>query len=408
MDFNDSPEQAQFRAEVKAWLAANAASKDSATTTGDRDESLAEAKQWQAKIYDAGWACLTWPAEYGGRGASAIEQVIWAQEVSNYNTRDGFFAIGIGNCGPALMAYASEQQKKQLLPRMARADDVWCQLFSEPGAGSDVAGLKTKAQQHGDKWLVNGQKIWTSGAQYSQYGVVLTRTDPTVAKHKGLTMFMVDMEQPGVEVRPIKQADGGKSFSEVFFTDAEVPDSQRLGEVGGGWGAAITVLMNERLAIGSVAPNGFEPYWQLVKSLQLDGQPALDNALVRQKTAEWYVKDAGLRNAQARMLSAVAKGGMPGAEASLGKLVGASMCQDISAFALELFGQAGVSMEPELAAMEAQFQKSFLFAPGLRVAGGTDEVMRNIIAEQVLGLPGDVRVDKGVPFNEIPAGNQAG
>lgn len=409
MDFNDSKEQAIFRAEVRAWLEANAPRKDEVQMRGGMDggETLAEAREWQNKIFDAGWACLTWPKEFGGRGATAIEHVIWSQEVREFATRDGFFAIGIGNCGPALMLYATEQQKSDLLPRMARADDIWCQLFSEPGAGSDVAGLKTRAEREGDTWKINGQKIWTSQAQYSDYGVILTRTDPTLAKHKGLTMFFINMKQPGVEVRPIKQSDGGQAFNEVFFTDVEVPDTQRLGEINGGWGVAITVLMNERLAIGGVAPNGWPEYWQMVQELELDGKPALEDAEIRRKTAEWYVRNAGLKNTQARMLSAVAKGGVPGAEASLGKLVGAPMCQDISRFALDLFAQSGASMDSELTKMDAQFQKAYMYAPGLRVAGGTDEVMRNILAEQVLGLPGDVRVDKGVPFNEIQSGNQA-
>ncbi|MEM8500702.1 MAG: acyl-CoA dehydrogenase family protein [Pseudomonadota bacterium] len=407
MDFNDSQEQAEFRQKVVAWLEQNVDKENTLSKGGmESEQALSEAREWQRKIFDAGWACQTWPKEYGGRGASSIEQVIWSQEVSKYPTREGFFAIGIGNCGPAIMLYGNETQKQELLPRMARADDIWCQMFSEPGAGSDVAGLKTRAEKNGDRWIVNGQKIWTSQAQYADYGVLLTRTDPRLAKHKGLTMFFLDMKQAGVEVRPIKQADGGQAFNEVFFTDVEIPDEQRLGEVNGGWGVALTVLMNERLAIAEVAPNGWPEYWDMIRELQLNGQPALQDDEVRRKTAEWYVMNAGLKNAQARMLSAVAKGGVPGAEASLGKLVGAPMCQDISRYALDLLAQSGACTEEELTLMNAQFQKAYLYAPGLRVAGGTDEVMRNIIAEQVLGLPPDVRVDKGVPFNEIQAGNQ--
>ncbi len=406
MDFKDSPAQAEFRHKVRQWLQANAPADNTLSRGGmESDEAMREGREWQARIYDAGWACLTWPKEYGGQGLTAIEQVIWSQEVAKFSTRDGFFAIGIGNCGPAIMLYGSDQQKQSLLPRMARADDIWCQLFSEPGAGSDVAGLKTRADKDGDSWKINGQKIWTSQAQYADYGVILTRTDPTLPKHKGLTMFFVDMKQPGVEVRPIKQADGGQAFNEVFFNDAVVPDVQRLGELNGGWGVALAVLMNERLAIGSVAPNGWPEYWDMIRKLELDGKPALEDSEVRRRTADWYVKNAGLKNAQARMLSAVANGGVPGAEASLGKLVGASMCQDISAYALDLFAEMGVCADEQMALMQAQFQKAYLYAPGLRVAGGTDEVMRNIIAEQVLGLPADVRVDKGVPFNEIKAGN---
>jgi acyl-CoA dehydrogenase len=407
MDFNDNEEQARFRSEVKEWLAANAGPKREGLMAGNQENRYQQAVDWYHKRYDAGYSCLTWPKEYGGQGLTQLHQVIWNQEVSNYGEPDEYFVIGIGNCGPALMAYASEEMKKELLPRMARADDIWCQLFSEPGAGSDVAGLSTKATKDGDGWKLNGQKIWTSGAQYSRYGVILTRTDPTVSKYRGLTMFMIDLQQPGVEVKPIKQIDGGAHFNEVFFNDAVVPDSYRLGGVNEGWGAALTVLMNERLANASAAPDGFEDFFNWAKSAELDGNPASEDPVVRDKLATWYSQHAGVKATTFRMITAVSKGGVPGAEGSLGKLVGASMNQDIANFVIDQLDSAGQLTDDESTPYGGHFQSAVLMAAGIRLAGGTDEIMRNIIAEQVLGLPQEPRADKGVPFNEIPSGNTA-
>jgi alkylation response protein AidB-like acyl-CoA dehydrogenase len=220
-------------------------------------DAIAESKAWQKKKRDAGWACLQWPKEYGGRGASPIERVIWQQEEGVYGKLAGIFLIGQGMCGPTLMAFAEERHKQRFLPPLASGEEIWCQLFSEPVAGSDLAGLRTKAEKDGDHWVINGQKIWTSGAHYSDHGILLTRTDPNVAKHDGLTMFFFDMKSPGIEVRPIKQVNGQSGFNEVFFTDLRIPDHQRLGAVGQGWKVSLTTLMNERLSIGAGMPTGF-------------------------------------------------------------------------------------------------------------------------------------------------------
>ncbi|MCB1841507.1 MAG: acyl-CoA dehydrogenase family protein [Halioglobus sp.] len=406
MDFKDTPELAAFRQDVRAWLDANAERRTDNLNMGmEGEQAFLEGKAWYRKKAEAGFACLTWPKEYGGAGLTSLHDVVWTQEVVNYRTRDAQFVIGIGNCGPAIMHFANEEAKRELLPRMASAQDVWCQLFSEPSAGSDVAGLRTSAQREGDHWKINGQKIWTSGAQYSDYGVVLTRTDPGVSKYKGLTMFMIDMRQPGVEVRPIKQMDGGQHFNEVFFHDAVVPDAYRLGDVGGGWTGALTVLMSERLAISGIQPTGFPQFLDVVKSLELNGEPMASDPIVRDRLATWYSQYAGLQAANKRMITAVAQGGIAGAEASLGKLVGAVMNQEIANFVCQLFGQAGVIQDATLSPARAHFQESVLFAPGVRLAGGTDEVMRNILAEQVLGLPQEPRADKGMAFKDIPTGS---
>jgi len=414
MDFSDTPQEAAFRAEVREWIEANAPeylkpylerSGFGTTNTGPYD-LLEEAKKWQGKKAQAGYACLLWPKDYGGRGASPIESVIWSQEEGVYSKLSGTFIIGQGMCGPTLMAYASEEQKQRYLPKLASGEEVWCQLFSEPHGGSDLAGLRTRAERDGDDWIINGQKIWTSGAQHSDYGILITRTDPTVAKHKGLTMFFLDMRSPGVDIRPIKQANGQSEFNEVYFDSVRIPDSQRLGGVGEGWRVSLTTLMNERLAIGGGIATGFPDLQELVSTLPMGNEVAVQNPAVRAKLADWHVKAAGLRNTASRMITALSKGETPGPEASIGKLVAGTMMQDIAKFALDLQGLGGVLNDPDVAEGAGRFQAMLLRSPAVRIEGGTDQILRNIIAERVLGLPEDMRADKGIPFNEIPSGNR--
>src|ERR1700736_5033600 len=410
MNFDDPPQEAEFRATARQWIAANAPKQFEAELSKsslgrirlEKEEIVDVGKAWQKKKAEAGWACLHWPKEYGGRGATPIERVIWQQEEGVYGKLTQPFQIGEGMCGPTVMAYGSEEHKRHYLPKLAAGEKVWCQLFSEPAGGSDVAGLRTRAEKRGDQWIVNGQKIWTSGAHYSDYGILLTRTDPEVPKHKGLTMFFLDMKSPGVEVRPIKQANGQSEFNEVYFTDVEIPDAQRLGEVNDGWNVSLTTLMNERLSIGAGMATGFPELFEFCSNLMLEDGLAIDDRNVRSKLANWAVKASGLKYTSMRTISALSKGERPGPENSIGKLVAGSMIQDVAAYALDLQGAAGVLSGPEDAEATGQFQAMLLRAPGTRVEGGTDEIMRNIIAERVLGLPGDIRVDKDVPFNKIP------
>jgi acyl-CoA dehydrogenase len=412
MDFSDTRQEADFRAEVRAFIDDNAPhylkpflekSGFGNTNTGEYD-TLAEAKKWQKTKAEAGWACLLWPTEYGGRGATPIENVIWSQEEGIYGRLSGTFIIGQGMCAPTMMSYAGEAQKQRYLPKLASGEEVWCQLFSEPNGGSDLAGLRTKAEKDGDEWVINGQKIWTSGAQHSDFGILITRTDPNVAKHKGLTMFFLDMKSPGVRIVPIKQANGNSEFNEVYFDDVRIPDAQRLGEVGEGWRVSITTLMNERMAIGGSIATGFPEIYDLVQNVAIDGRPAIDNPAVKSKLAGWYVQAAGLKNNASRMITALSKGGMPGPENSMGKLVAGNMMQDIAKFAMDIQGQGSVLTDPEVAEGAARFQAMLLRSPAVRIEGGTDQILRNIIGERVLGLPEDLRADKGMPFNEIPTG----
>src|SRR6201987_5755707 len=300
------------------------------------------------------------------------------------------------------MAYGSEEAKRRYLPKLASGEEIWCQLFSEPAGGSDVAGLRTREEKKGDNWIVNGQKIWTSGAHYSDYGLLITRTDPTVPKHKGLTMFYIDMRSPGVEFRPIKQANGMQEFNKVFFTELRVPDSQRLGAVGDGWNVSLKTLMNERMSIGARLATGFAELFDFCCNQITENGLAIDDRATRAKLANWAVKNSGLKYTGMRVISALSKDERPGPENSIGKLVAGSMLQDIAAFAMDLEGAAGAFTGAAEEEARGQFQQMLLSSPSMRIAGGTDEILRNIIAERVLGLPGDIRVDKDVPFNKIP------
>jgi alkylation response protein AidB-like acyl-CoA dehydrogenase len=410
MNFDDTPQEAAFRAEAKAWVDANAPREFEAELSKaslgriklQKHDIVEVAKAWQKRKAEGGWVCLHWPKEYGGRGATPVERVIWQQEEGVYFKLTSPFQIGEGMCGPTLMGYGSEADKRRYLPKIASGEEIWCQLFSEPSGGSDVAGLRTRAERDGDHWIINGQKIWTSGAHYADYGILITRTDPTVPKHKGLTMFYIDMKSAGVEVRPIKQANGMQEFNEVFFTNLRIPDQQRLGAVGDGWNVSLTTLMNERMSIGSRLATGFSELFEFCCNLMTEGGPAIDDRATRSKLANWAVKNSGLKYTSMRAISALSRGERPGPENSIGKLVSGSMLQDIAMYAMDLQGASGMLAGPEAAEAAGQFQAMLMSSPSVRIAGGTDEILRNIIAERVLGLPGDIRVDKDVPFNKIP------
>jgi alkylation response protein AidB-like acyl-CoA dehydrogenase len=412
MDFNDTPDEAAFRGEVRRFLDAEAPSKRSGGPVpsrrllGDPDwrEAVKRAQQWQAKKADAGFAAITWPKQWGGREGSPIQQIIYNQEEAHYIVPKGVFEIGLGMCIPTLMVYGTPAQLERYVRPALRGEEIWCQLFSEPSAGSDLAGLRTRAERDGEEWIINGQKIWTSGAHFADLGILITRTNPDVPKHRGLTMFFIDMHSPGIEVRRIRQISGTSNFNEVFFTDTRVPDHQRLGEVGAGWKVALTTLMNERLAVGDAPGPDFDDIFALARTLLIDGTPAIRDSAVRDKLADWYVKTQGLAYTKFRTMTALSRGQVPGPEASITKLVSATKLQEIATYAIDLIGQSGAVMDPQLAPMDALFQEALLYAPALRIAGGSDEILRNIIAERVLGLPGDVRVDKDAPFNAVRSG----
>ncbi len=395
MNFDDTREEAAFRAEARAWLTANAEPKSGAFETWQSRypgregfEGLEKAKAFQARKAEAGFAALHWPAEWGGRALPPIYQVIYAQEESKFLVPRGYFEIGLGMCMPTLFAYGTEEQKRRYAPAALRGDEVWCQLFSEPGAGSDLAGLRTRAQRDGDEWVINGQKIWTSAGQSANW------------------IFVLSMKSPGIETRRIKQISGASHFNEVYFTDVRIPDAQRLGRVGAGWGVAITTLMNERLTSGDLRGPDFEEIFGLARSTVLEDGPAIANAAVRERLADLYVKTQGVRLTRFRTMTALSRGETPGPENSIGKLVNAPKAQEIASFAMDLLDMGGVVMDKDVAPLRAAFQEALLTSPGGRIAAGTDEILRNIIAERVLGLPQDVRVDRDLPVDQLPTGSR--
>ena len=395
----------RFRQRARQWIDTNAPATSRDRDLRARDEAgLDVSKAWQARKYAAGWACIHWPKKYGGRDASPIERVIWAQEEGELGLLSSVFVIGQGMCAPTLMEHGSEELRQRHIAKIASGEEIWCQLFSEPGSGSDLAGLRTRAVADGEDWVINGQKIWTSGAHYSDHAILLARTDNNVPKHRGLTMFCVDMRACGVTIKPIKQISGHSDFNEVYFDDVRIPDTHRLGEVGEGWRVALTTLMNERLEAGGVFPTNFEDMFQMAGAVGGAQGPAIQDMAVREKLADWYVRSAGLRNIQYKMMSALSRGETPGPEASITKLILGINRQAMASYMLDLQDSFGVVSDPDCAVDEGLFHAVFLRAAANRIEGGTDEILRNIIAERVLGLPGDIRVDKDVPFSEIPDG----
>jgi alkylation response protein AidB-like acyl-CoA dehydrogenase len=406
MDFNDSSEEAAFRAEARAWLEKTLGPPASRATMKTEGDVIAASKAYQAKKAEAGYVGLAWRKDVGGRELPPIFQVIFSQEEQKFQAPVSPFGIGLGMCIPTVIAFHSADKIKRYVGPALRGEEIWCQLFSEPSAGSDVAGLKTKAVRDGDDWIVNGQKVWTSGAHYCDYGILLVRTNPEKEKHKGLTMFVVNMKAPGVEVRPIHQMSGGSNFNEVYFTDVRISDSERLGEVGNGWNVALVTLMNERLAVGGSAGPEYGEILELARNTPSPSGKGslLQDQAFREKLAGWYVSAEGYTLGKYRTMTALSKGQTPGPENSIGKLLNANRMQDLANAAIEGEDHFGIISDPAIAPLQGAFHNAYMWAPGLRIAGGTDEILRNIIAERVLGLPQDVRVDKGVAYKDLPTG----
>ena len=358
-------------------------------TAEEERAEVAAAQAWRRQVFDAGFGWLTGPVAYGGRGLPVEYERRWQAVVAGYDVPSTtVFAIGLGMVAPTLLAHGSEAAKGRYLRPLYRGDVVACQLFSEPGAGSDLASLATRADRDGDVWVVNGQKVWTSGAQFSDIGEIICRTDPTVPKHKGLTGFLVDMRAPGVEVRPLRQMTGGASFNEVFFTDVVIPDDHRLGDVNAGWGVALTTLMNERAAIGGGAAGGATfGVGRLIALLHHLG--GSDDPLLRQQLADLWIHIHVARFTNLRAMAKLAAGQMPGPELSIAKLALTDNLQRISRFLSSALGARLIADTGEWGTYA--WAELVLGVPGFRVAGGTDEVLRNIIGERVLGLPKEPR-----------------
>jgi alkylation response protein AidB-like acyl-CoA dehydrogenase len=395
-----------WRAKARAWL------QDQVGTFGyqarkglSEAEDLAVARRYLAARHGAGFAGINWSPEFGGQGLSGLHKMVFEAEEMQRAMPTGYFGVSLGMPVPIIMQYCADKDwvKERALAAM-KGEEIWCQLFSEPSGGSDLAGLRTKAEPEGNGWKLSGQKLWTTWAQHSDYGVIVARSDPTVPKHKGLTYFWLDMKAPGVTVRPVKLADGGHHVNEVFFDDVRLEDSQRIGAVGGGFGVAMATLMIERYSAADT--DGFGPsldaFVDLARECTIGGKPALNDGRIRSVIARNYALRAGLGAITRRAMLMMEAGMEPGPEGALNKLVSVRSRQRLSEMAIDMQGALGLAWDRSLWGKE-DWIGSWLSAPTGRLAGGADEMLLNTIAERILGLPQDHRPDKGVPFNQIPA-----
>ncbi len=394
-----------FRTRVREFLATHA---DRAGTAShdDGDAVVARGKAFQRALADAGLAALQYPKVLGGAGLDAEHQKVFDEEASGFELPSRQFMIGLGMCAPTLFEFGTPEQQQRYLPPLLRADAVWCQLFSEPGAGSDVASLQTRAERDGEEWVVNGQKVWTSGAHYSDYGLLVARTNPDVPKHRGISMFVVDMRLPGITTLPLRQIDGHAHFNEVFLDDVRLPVDALVGDVDDGWRVAVAMLANERVAIGAGGSSqqmGGEGFVTLLALAQ--ARNCTDDPIVRQHLADAYARERILALMGERIRAALVAGRAPGPEGSVAKLATAILGRRSADVAMAIAGAGGQAWSADDVTGGEQ-AASVLFVPMLAIAGGTSEIQRNIIGERVLGLPKEPVVDRDVPFRELRVGTQ--
>jgi alkylation response protein AidB-like acyl-CoA dehydrogenase len=400
MDLNLSPEDRAFRDTTRAWLGANVPRQELKT--------LDERRAWHRRLYDAGYVGMGWPKPFGGRGASPMQQAIVADEMARANAPAPINGLGIGFIGPTIIIHGTDAQRERYLKKILTAEEIWCQLYSEPNSGSDLASLRTRAEDKGDHFLVNGQKIWTSGGHISDWGILLARTDPAVAKHKGISCFLLNMRQPGVEVRPLKQITGSAEFNEVFMTNARVEKSDLIGSLGQGWAIAQTTLAYERggnsLARVTRYASGFERLVEAAKKLRRGGRPLLEDPVVRAKLGKIYAEMEVQRYAALRVLSALTKGDSPGAASSITKLSYSEFEKRYYEVALEILGPYGQVTDGGLeettldidssSGVRSSWAYAFLWARAGTIYSGSSEIQKNVIGERVLGLPKEVRADR--------------
>lgn len=382
LDFQDSAEDLEYRLRARAWIAANGRDITLTGLAGRSDDprDLAAAKQWQRRKAEAGYACIAWPVAWGGAGGTPIQEIIFAEEEKAAGLHTRYFASGLGMCVPAIFQFCAPDISSRFGAAAVRGDALWCQLFSEPSAGSDLAAAQTFASRVEGGWRVSGQKVWTTGAHYADWGLLVARTDRDLPRHRGLSVFWVDMNAEGVERRPIRQMNDGREFNEVFLTDVRLDGEQLVGELHRGWDVIIATLMRERVDIGAIAGPSVGAMVNFSASLE---PPALG---ARERLAKWCVLELGLQFTRYRTLTKIARGDTPGAESAIGKLVAANLMQEMGNFALEAQGPLGLVVS-ETNTAATPFRQALMWSPGLRVGGGTDEILKNIIAERVLGLP---------------------
>ena len=386
MDFHDSPDEAAFRVELRDWLRDNWSEPE--PSAGPPEVEFHQ--EWSRKLHQAGYVGLTWPTEYGGRGLSPTYQAIYYEETARSGAPGHIGVIGLNMAGPTIIAWGSEEQKARHLRPLLAADEIWCQGFSEPGSGSDLAGARTRAVLDGDHWVVNGQKVWSSHAHVADWCILVVRTDPDAPKHKGLSYLLVDMHSPGIEVRPLRQLSGGAEFNEIFFTDVRVPAESILGKPGDGWKVAMTTLLHERgtlsFALAAALQRNLDLLVDLAGKPGPDGRVPADDPLVRDAIAREWIELQGLRFTNYRMLSTLLRTGTPGPEGSIGKLVWSEANQRLTKLALSLQGMCG-TLTGDDAPLRGFWQYQQLRSRGNTIEAGTSEILRNITAERVLGLP---------------------
>ncbi|HVA77135.1 MAG TPA: acyl-CoA dehydrogenase family protein [Candidatus Binataceae bacterium] len=392
MDFNWTPEQEAYRMEVRKWLEANQPpplAQIDEENSGD-DVVWNRLKAWHTKLYDAGWAGLTWPKEYGGRGATFIEQVIFQQELGRLGLPMGCNVLGVIMNGPALMQWGTEEQKKRYLQPILAGEEIWCEGMSEPGAGSDLASIQCRAELKGDDFVVNGQKVWTTIAHRSQFCQLFVRTDPDAPKHKGMSALIVDMRSPGVTVRPLMQITGDSEFNEIFFEDVKVPKENLLGPMNQGWQVLVATLMHERFGIGETiggTEQTLHALVELAKRAQINGRPAIEEDDIRQQLAQFAIEVTAKKYNGLRSLSRRLKGLQPGSEASISKLISTDLGQRMVKFTSRLLGEYAMLESHTPFAPRGDWMKRILASESMTIAGGTSMVQRNMIGERILGLP---------------------
>jgi len=392
MDLNLTAEELQFRDELRAWLAANLPKDWNDWREKPIEVSFPYLRAWQRKLHEGGWAAVSWPKEYGGRSASLMQQAIFWEEMARVDAPPTANTLGLGIIGPTIISHGTEAQKKRYIPKILSAEEIWCQGFSEPNAGSDLAGLQTEARLDGSDYIVNGQKVWTSYGWVGDWCELVVRTDPSVAKHKGLTVLLVDMKSPGVDVRPLRQMTGESEFSEIFFRDVRVPATNVLGNVNDGWNVAISTLMHERGAFGArlhlLFKRNIDRLIELSHSVQRNGSPAAKDPLIRQKLAQCYAEIEIMRLNQLRAFSRMAATGVPGPEGSILKIFWSELNQRVQQIAQELLGPYGQLLGADRHAIDhGIWSYGYLRSRGNTIEAGTSEVQRNIIGHFVLGLP---------------------
>ena len=396
MDFTLTPEQEEFRESVRAWLKANMPRewdrRVMAASDVPRPEAYEFLRTWQRKMYDAGFVGITWPKEVGGRGLTFMEEMILHQEMALAKAPPLLNILGVGMAGPTIVAYGTEEQKQRYPAKILSCEEVWCQGYSEPNAGSDLAALQTRAVKDGEHWVVNGQKVWTSLAHIADWMMLLARTDVGVPKHKGITYFLLDMHAPGVTVKPLRQITGDAEFNEVFFDNVRIHESQILGGVNNGWAVGLTTLMYERLALGfglqvrlRIAMDGLI---ELARRMEKEGRHLTKDPVMRQKIAQLWIETESLKYMAARAVTKLLKGELPGPEASAGKMVWVDVHQRIQELAMEIQGPYSQLTKGSQRSLEnGAWQYTFLRSRANSIEGGTTEIQKNIIGERVLGLP---------------------